>query len=152
MNATELHHVDLARKAQGRFTVSLRFQARSRGTADGFRSSSETGGPMTSWSRVHSAQGAVASASVDFHLLGALLLGSIPGIILRSRLSTTASRVCTRDAVAMMLAAARDPAHPAKLSSKIWSPQHPEFQAEPSIFPRNQDTVRLSLRSIVQTR
>ena len=41
---------------------------------------------------------------VDFHLLGALLLGSIPGIILGSRLSTTASRVYVRNAIAVMLA------------------------------------------------
>jgi len=42
--------------------------------------------------------------NVDFQLLGALLLGSIPGIILGSRMSTTASRVYVRNAIAVMLA------------------------------------------------
>jgi uncharacterized membrane protein YfcA len=42
--------------------------------------------------------------NVDFHLLGSLLLGSIPGIILGSRLSTTASRVYVRNGIAVMLA------------------------------------------------
>ena len=42
--------------------------------------------------------------NVDFGLLGALLVGSIPGIILGSRLSTTARRVYVRNAIAVMLA------------------------------------------------
>jgi uncharacterized membrane protein YfcA len=42
--------------------------------------------------------------NVDFHLLGALLVGSIPGIILGSRLSTTISRHYVRNAIAVMLA------------------------------------------------
>jgi uncharacterized membrane protein YfcA len=42
--------------------------------------------------------------NVDIGLLGSLLVGSIPGIILGSRLSTTTSRVHVRNAIAMMLA------------------------------------------------
>jgi uncharacterized membrane protein YfcA len=42
--------------------------------------------------------------NVDFHLLGTLLVGSIPGIILGSRLSTTISRHYVRNAIAVMLA------------------------------------------------
>ena len=42
--------------------------------------------------------------NVDFHLLGSLLLGSIPGIILGSRLSISASRVYVRNGIAVMLA------------------------------------------------
>ena len=42
--------------------------------------------------------------NVDFSLLGSLLLGSIPGIILGSRLSINVNRVHVRNGIAVMLA------------------------------------------------
>jgi hypothetical protein len=42
--------------------------------------------------------------NVDFALLGSLLLGSIPGIILGSRLSIKVNHVYVRNAIALMLA------------------------------------------------
>jgi len=42
--------------------------------------------------------------NVDFGLLGALLVGSIPGIILGSRLSINVNKVYVRNAIAVMLA------------------------------------------------
>jgi uncharacterized membrane protein YfcA len=42
--------------------------------------------------------------NVDFGLLGALLVGSIPGIILGSRLSIKVNSVYVRNAIAVMLA------------------------------------------------
>jgi uncharacterized membrane protein YfcA len=42
--------------------------------------------------------------NVDFRLLGALLVGSIPGIIIGSRLSVGVQHVYVRRAVAIMLA------------------------------------------------
>lgn len=43
--------------------------------------------------------------NVDFGLLGTLLIGSIPGIILGSRLSISVNSIYVRNAIALMLAA-----------------------------------------------
>jgi uncharacterized membrane protein YfcA len=48
--------------------------------------------------------GHLGLGNVDFSLLGALLVGSIPGIIIGSRLSSNASGVYVRNAIAAMLA------------------------------------------------
>ncbi len=48
--------------------------------------------------------GHLGLGNVDFSLLGALLIGSIPGIILGSRFSINASGVYVRHAIAVMLA------------------------------------------------
>jgi uncharacterized protein len=48
--------------------------------------------------------GHLSLGNVDFGLLGALLLGSVPGIILGSRLSVKVDRAYVRNAIAIMLA------------------------------------------------
>ena len=48
--------------------------------------------------------GHLGLGNVDFALLGSLLVGSIPGIILGSRLTAKANHTYVRGAVAVMLA------------------------------------------------